>query len=211
MDKVLTIFDFQKQFATEEDCFKYLCKLRWPEGFICPKCGSRDYSFLAGQKRFQCSHCRHQTSITSGTNFHKLHLSLKEIFLAVYLIATSKKGVSALELQRKVGIKSYKTAWLLMHKIRMAMSSSGIVANYGDMTLASGEPFNHDPIVTNNLNTWLMGTYNHIPSKYMYQYVNEFAFRLDRRWNLGNIFDKLLYRCITNHAVTEAELKGITT
>ena len=80
---------------------------------------------LSRHKRFQCKHCRHQTSLTAGTVFHKSHQPLRVLFYAIYLIGTSKKGLSAMELRRKLGIKSYKTAWLLMHKIRSAMASSG--------------------------------------------------------------------------------------
>ena len=125
MCKILTLFEFQKQFSTEEDCFNYLFEYRWPQGFICPKCACTEYYMLSRQKRFQCKQCRHQTSLTAGTVFHKSHQPLRVLFYAIYLIGTSKKGLSAMELRRKLGIKSYKTAWLLMHKIRSAMATSG--------------------------------------------------------------------------------------
>ena len=125
MTKILTLFEFQKQFSTEEDCFNYLFNLRWPKGFVCPQCGGSEFYMIYSHKRFQCKKCRHQSSITAGTVFHKLRQPLQVLFMAVYLIATSKKGLSAMELRRKVGIKGYKTAWLLMHKIRLSMASSG--------------------------------------------------------------------------------------
>ena len=125
MSQLLTLFDYQKQFSTEEDCYNYLFKHRWPNGFVCPKCGGIEYYMIYQHKRFQCKQCRHQTSLTAGTVFHNLRQPLRVLFMAVYLIATSKKGLSAMELRRKLGIQGYKTAWLLMHKIRTAMASSG--------------------------------------------------------------------------------------
>lgn len=124
MKAMLSVFDFQKRFPTEEDCFMYLFNQRWPDGFSCPKCGNDTYYFIPRFKRFQCTQCRHQTTVTAGTVFHKCRLPLQKLFWAVYLIATSKKGFSAKELQRKLDITTYRTAWLLMHKIRTAMASS---------------------------------------------------------------------------------------
>ena len=118
MSKIVTLFEYQQQFATEEDCFRYLIQLRWPKGFQCPHCGGSEYYMIHEHKRFQCRSCRHQTSVTAGTVFHKSRQSLRILFMAVYLIATSKKSLSAMELRRKLGIHGYKTAWLLMQKIR---------------------------------------------------------------------------------------------
>ena len=125
MCKILTLFEYQQLFATEEDCFRYLVKLRWPNGFRCPHCGGSEYYMVYKHKRFRCKVCRRQTSVTAGTVFHKLRQPLRILFMAVYLIATSKKSLSAMELRRKLGIHGYKTAWLLMQKIRSAMVSSG--------------------------------------------------------------------------------------
>jgi len=125
MCKILSLFDFQKQFPDEQSCFDYLVKIRWPDGFICPKCGHNKYYKLQRNKLFQCRKCGRQTSVTAGTVFHKLRHPLQRLFWAVYLLAVSKKGISALELQRKLGLNSYQTAWLLLHKLRKAMVSSG--------------------------------------------------------------------------------------
>jgi len=217
--------------------------------------------------------------------------------MAVYLIATSKKGLSAMELRRKLGIKGYKTAWLLMHKIRKAMASSGnnlltrmveIDETYigghregprgrgaEDKTLVAiavetngstmgraylktinslmmsdietfvkdhviqgtkictdsfksysslNQEYEHIPvknktgnksdvlpkvhIVVANLKMWLRGTYNCLPAKHLQRYLDEFVFRFNRRWNLENIFDKLLTRCVNTNSITYAELRG---
>ena len=125
MEKILSLLDFQRMFPTEEACFEYLVKIRWPDGFTCPKCGHKKYYFIKNRKLFQCKSCRHQASVTAGTIFHKSRQPLTKLFWAVYLVSTGKKGISALELQRKLDIKSYNTAWLLLHKLRKAMTSSG--------------------------------------------------------------------------------------
>lgn len=125
MQSNLSLLDFQEHFDTEEKCFDYLVKARCPEGFVCPRCGNREAYALKTRKLFQCKGCRHQVSVTAETVFHKLRQPLRKLFLAVYLVATNKKGISAMELQRKLAMPGYKTAWLLLHKIRCGMSSSG--------------------------------------------------------------------------------------
>ena len=132
MEPVLSLYDFLKQFPSEEDCFQYLVKKRWPDGFMCPKCGNTKAYFIEKHHRFQCTSCRRQTSVTAGTVFHRLRHPLLTLFWAVYLIATSRKGISAMELKRKLDIKSYQTAWLLLHKIRSAMASSQMFPLTGD-------------------------------------------------------------------------------
>lgn len=132
MNPVLSLYDFLNRFPSEAECFQYLVKMRWPGGFICPKCGNQTAYFIEKHRRFQCTVCRRQTSITAGTVFHRLRHPLLTLFWAVYLVATSKKGLSAAELQRKLAIKSYQTAWLLLHKIRSAMASSQMFPLTGD-------------------------------------------------------------------------------
>jgi len=298
MCQILSFFEYQDQFSDEEDCFNYLFQLRWPNGFVCPKCGGSEYYMIYKHKRFQCKQCRHQTSVTAGTVFHRSHQPLRVLFMAVYLIATSKKGLSAMELRRKLGINGYKTAWLLMQKIRTAMASSGkflltrmvevdetyigghregprgrgakdktLVAiavetngstmgraylkTINSLTMTELEQFVKDHvaratkvstdghksygslnndyvhipvknskacsksdvlpkvhIVVANLKMWLRGTYNCLPAKHLQRYLDEFVFRFNRRWNLENIFDKLLVRCVNANTITYAELTG---
>jgi transposase-like protein len=96
-------------------------KLRFPKGFICPKCGNQTYSFLKSRGLFQCSQCRRQTSLTSGTVMHKTHLPMTVWFWAIYLISKDKRGISATQLATELSL-SYETAWYLLHRIRKAMS-----------------------------------------------------------------------------------------
>jgi len=126
MSHILSLIDFYEKFKIEEDCFNYLVAVRWTNGFFCPKCGCTRVYLLKSRALFQCKACRHQTSVTAGTIFHKLRQPLHKLFMAVYLFATSKKGISAMELQRKLGFRTYRTAWTLLHKLRKAMTSSGL-------------------------------------------------------------------------------------
>ena len=123
MATVLSLSEFLQRFPSEDECFQYLAKKRWPSGFRCPRCGHDAAYYLSTYKRYQCTACRHQISLTAGTVFHKLRQPLVTLFWAVYLIATSKKGLSAMELQRKLGFRSYRTSWTLLQKIRSAMAS----------------------------------------------------------------------------------------
>jgi len=116
-----TLRQFQSEFATEEACQQYLAACRWPNGFICPRCGHGRAYELVNQRRRQCAKCRHQVSLTSGTVLHRTKISLTDWFWAAYLMTTDKRGVSALLLQRQLGLSCYETAWMMLHKLRRAM------------------------------------------------------------------------------------------
>lgn len=116
------LLDFQTRFPHERSCRDYLVKMRWPEeARICPAgCKAKMY-LMKTKGKFRCQKCRADVSVTAGTIFHKSHLPLCKWFWAIFLMATSKKGVSMLYLQRQLGIKTYRAAWLMGHKIRHAM------------------------------------------------------------------------------------------
>lgn len=116
----LTLRTFQKKFQSEEACQQHLFSIRWPDGFRCPNCEHEHYYFISERLLFQCASCRHQTSLTAGTLFHKTRTPLTVWFWALFLVAHDKRGISALTLSRELEV-SYKTAWLLLHKIRRAM------------------------------------------------------------------------------------------
>lgn len=109
-----------ERFGSEDKCRAYLEQLRWPNGIACPRCGGMHISRLVKRNQFDCGSCRYQFSVTAGTLFHDSHLPLWKWFLAIYLMGESKKGISAKQLQRTLGV-SYKTAWYLAHRIRDAM------------------------------------------------------------------------------------------
>ena len=115
-----TIIDFEKRFATEEACRQYLFDLRWPDGFICPKCGHGE-AWQTKRGHYRCCLCDFQTSVTSGTIFQDTRKSLQLWFRAIWYIVNQKNGVSALGVQRILGLGSYRTAWTWLHKLRTAM------------------------------------------------------------------------------------------
>jgi transposase-like protein len=117
----VSLLDWQKRFYSEHACEKALIKIRWPEGFICPRCNSMKKSYIMTRKVFQCAQCRNQVSITAGTLFHATNLPLIKWFWAIYLTASDKGGISALRLAKLIGV-SWPTARNLLRKIRIAMA-----------------------------------------------------------------------------------------
>jgi len=117
-----SLLEFQKAFATEEACAQHLQAMRWPEGFVCPRCGHREAWYLRTRRLLVCKGCRAQGSLTAGTIFHKTRTPLLKWYWLLYRMATDKVGVSVAEMQRVLAIKDYKTAWLMAHKIRKAMA-----------------------------------------------------------------------------------------
>jgi len=115
--------ELEANFGTEEACRAYLYGLRWPTGFLCPKCKG-DKAWRATDLLWTCQSCRHQTSVIAGTIFERTHQPLPLWFRAIWWVTTQKNGASALGLQRVLGI-SYKTAWTWLHKIRRAMVRPG--------------------------------------------------------------------------------------
>ena len=117
----MTFNEFTAQFATEEQCRDYLYRLRWSDGFVCPKCGEKTEAWSIGNLLFTCKKCRHQTSVIAGTVFQGTRKPLRTWFTAIWWVTTQKSGASAMGLQRVLGLKSYTTAWTWLHKIRTAM------------------------------------------------------------------------------------------
>lgn len=118
-----TLAGFYQRFSTDEACLRYLVETRWPDGFRCLACGSRNAALLRTRRLWQCRECRHQSSATVGTVMERSHLPLTTWFAAAYLVSSLKPGVSALQLQRQLGLGSFKSAWILLHKLRRAMIS----------------------------------------------------------------------------------------
>jgi len=149
------------KFSSDEDCLKYIQEMRWPDGVVrCPECGCKDvkrvergitkkgknrrgWFFLCGEKS-----CRIQFSPTSGTLFHDTHLPLIIWFQAIVLVLNAKKGISAMQLQRDLGIGGYKTAWYLNHRIREAMREGSLPLLGGiveiDETYIGGKQKGHE-------------------------------------------------------------------
>lgn len=117
----LNLLEFMKRFQTEEQCREFLFKLRWPEGFICPKCAHTAYYEISSRHLYHCTKCGHQVSVTANTIFHKSHTPLTKWFIAIFMMADDKRGISSAKLARNINV-SPPTAWLMLHKIRKAMA-----------------------------------------------------------------------------------------
>jgi transposase-like protein len=113
--------EFERRFATEAACRAYLMRLRWPDGFRCPRCRAAKAWPLHDRGLKQCSGCGHQTSVTAGTIFQDVRTPLPVWFRAMWAVTSQKTGISALGLQRELGLGSYKTAWAWLQKLRRAM------------------------------------------------------------------------------------------
>src|SRR5580700_12335974 len=120
-DMNMNLAELMKDFADESKCRAYLEALRWPNGVTCLHCKAAKVYPIAGRGQYVCASCQYQFSVTVDTIFHDTHLPLVTWFLATLLICEAKKGMSACQTQRSLGIKTYKTAWYLCHRIRKAM------------------------------------------------------------------------------------------
>ena len=116
--------EFRSWFGTDEDCLDYLDWLRWPEGFVCPKCGHRG-GWLVADGRYKCAGCGGRASVTAGTLFDRRRTPLTVWFEACWLFASGKDGMSALSLQRSLEIGSYPTAWAMLHRLRSVLVRPG--------------------------------------------------------------------------------------
>lgn len=117
----MSLLDFQNRFPDEQTCWDYLVKMRWPQGYECPVCPKAKAHFKPSTRTFHCYECDRHASVTAGTIFHKSRTPLRQWFWAIFLMASSSKGVSMRNLQKQLGIKTYRTVWLMGHKIRQAM------------------------------------------------------------------------------------------
>ena len=121
-DRNMNLVEMMKDFADEAKCRSYIEALRWPDGVRCPSCKHDKVYRLENRPLFLCASCEYQFSVTVDTIFHDTHLPLSTWFLATILLCEAKKGMSACQIQRSLGLKTYKTAWYLCHRIRSAMA-----------------------------------------------------------------------------------------
>ncbi|MDA2915431.1 IS1595 family transposase [Nitrospinae bacterium AH_259_B05_G02_I21] len=120
----INLIELIEKYRDEDECRIFLEELRWPDGVKCPRCNHKSISRVKKRGQFDCNSCRYQFSVTAGTIFHDSHLPLSKWFITIYLMLESKKGVSANQIKRTIGV-SYKTAWYLCHRIRAAMTEIG--------------------------------------------------------------------------------------
>ena len=188
----MTLFE---KFGDEDTCREYLEKIRWPDGVCCPRCGDCSVSEIKTRDQFDCNGCRYRFSVTSGSIFDNTKLPLKKWFVAIYMMCESKKGISANQLKRTLGV-SYKTAWYLCHRIREAMGNDPLVgpALFGvvevDETLVGGKRRG-------------VGTGNRIGKTWVAGAVQRGGqIRLEK---IPNIRKKTLHSFIARHIKDEAE------
>ncbi|WP_209812067.1 transposase [Ammoniphilus resinae] len=169
----LSLEQFLSRYNTEEACADYLFQMKWPEGFVCTRCSHRQYYMTITRRLplYECARCRYQASLTVGTVMEGSHTALQKWFHAIFLVSQPSPGISATALKKEINV-TYKTAWLMLHKIRRAMSEadasvqlSGIVQVHD---ACYGRPYNpthfthaeeHPLLVGVNLNEQKEPTY----------------------------------------------------
>src|SRR5437867_1302426 len=119
----MTLPELNRLFSTDDECREILTRLRWPAGVECPRCHNKNLWWVDSRKQFTCSECSYQFSVTTGTIFNDSHLALPNWFMAVLLLVEARKGMSANQIKRTLGV-SYKTAWYLCHRIRVAVHAA---------------------------------------------------------------------------------------
>lgn len=124
MNEIKTLTDLFDTFPDEDACIRYLYDLRAENGWVCPKCGASSPSLLLGRRKIQCTRCSHQQALTAHTPLYRSHVSLRKWFLAAYLVARDKRGVSACQLSRELQVK-WECAYYLLQRVRAAMAESG--------------------------------------------------------------------------------------
>lgn len=125
VDYPRTFDEMDDWFRTEAQCRDYIRRLCWPNGFVCKRCGVAGEPWVTARGVFRCKDCDGSTSLVAGTVFQDTHKPLRTWFLAMWCITSQKNGMSALGLQRTLGLGSYETAWTWLHKLRRAMVRPG--------------------------------------------------------------------------------------
>jgi transposase-like protein len=137
---------FLAWFPDDAACLRYLERLSWPHGFLCPACGQARPPWRGSRQRLVCRACGHQTTVTAGTLFQGTRTPLRQWFAAAWLVATAEEGVSARQLARALDLGSYETAWTMLHRFRRAMVRSGRPKLVGRVEIgATAVPGRPDP------------------------------------------------------------------
>jgi hypothetical protein len=156
-DRPMSRTDFDRRFPDEAACARHLAELRWPDGFVCPACGNcQGWELETKPFTWECAGCHRQTSVTAGTVMHRSKLPLRTWFEAIPLLTSHANGISAEQAPAQLGIRSYKTAWLLLHKLRRAMVDPHRSRPQGLVEVDESEvPLRsqHDPIANDGIPT----------------------------------------------------------
>jgi transposase-like protein len=144
----MTYFEFTKRFPNENAAIDYLVSQKYKDGYVCPKCGcvhKRIYHQKYDHRKLYCNNCKSEFSALTGTIFENTHLDIRMWLYAINLVIVSKKGVSALQVKRELGMGSYNSAWRMMHQIRSAMKNENTKQMFEaivevDETYVGGKP-----------------------------------------------------------------------
>lgn len=136
-----TVKDFQRRFPTEESCLEFIKSQRWPEGIFCENCGKvTGHSFTESRKCYTCHHCGLHVHPTADTIFHKSSTPLTTWFYVAYLMAQTRGGISAKQIERETGV-TYKTAWRMCKQIRQALEEGGSMFGGSDKPVEVDESY----------------------------------------------------------------------
>ncbi len=135
-----TLPGFASRFSTEEACAAFLFDMRWPNGFVCPRCGSEGGYPIAARSTIECASptCRYHASLTAGTIMHRSKQDLCTWFWAVYLVTSLTPGISAVQFQKQLGLSRYETAFNMLHKLRSALVAPGRDPLHGEVEIDEG-------------------------------------------------------------------------
>ena len=181
----MTLCDLMARFSDDSCCRELLERLRWPIAPKCIRCGGEV------QRRNEiliCTPCHYEFRVTTGTIFGDTHLALEKWFLAVLLLCEARKGMSANQLKRTLGI-SYKTAWYLCHRIRAAMATAERLPLTGTVEMKRG----------------IVGSWHKVSAKHLIRYLAEMEFRFNRRKS-RDLFVDTLRHMVTADPLSFAEL-----
>lgn len=144
----MNCFEFTKRFPNENAAIDFIVDTRYKDGYVCPRCGSIHkgiYHQNYDHRKLYCNNCKHEFSALKGTIFENTHLDLRMWLYAINLVLIARKGISALQLQRELGIGSYPSAWRMLHQIRKAMEKEEYKETFEaiveiDETYVGGKP-----------------------------------------------------------------------
>src|ERR1700719_1362733 len=130
--KPTSLIEEIRYFSDLDVCTDFVANLRWPDGPVCPRCGSTEYSYLTTRRLWKCKGCKKQYSVKLGTIFEDSPLGLDKWLPAIWLLANSKNGISSYELHRALGV-TQKTAWFMLSRIRLAMQTKSFTKLKGEV------------------------------------------------------------------------------
>jgi hypothetical protein len=197
------------RFPDEKVAQDYLFDIRWPRGFICTKCGENKYSYIKTRNLFECSLCKTQTSITSGTVMHRTKLPLRYWLLTFYWVASGER-CSARKISRTLKLQ-YRTALRLLHAVRYAMHRADqnwlfafwLPAKSTDHSLVKNAKLR----LLKRADRFIRKFYGHISEKYQYHYFSEYGFRNNNSFNPEAALHKLIISgSSTNYSINEYRL-----